>query len=111
MAEEFDLKELRKFAGKFLRWLGTLDPTWATRIEILRTDKKLDSLQTLGSLAARTLERAEHTVLANHPFFEPGVVAMVDPVCPACGEKFAPKYPGQRGHLNPDCSNKLNKAA
>lgn len=90
-----------KAAGIVLAYLGDLDPTWAERIQITKSEFNYDDLQCVGAYCANQLESGMHTVIPRHPFFEPGFVPPEDGhVCPACGHDWKPAYPGQ-----PVCSN------
>jgi hypothetical protein len=96
-----DKARANKAAGVVLEYIGTLDPTWAERIQITKDEFQYDDLQCVGAYVANQLDAGLHTVIPRHPFFEPGFVPPQDGhVCPVCKLDFKPLYPGQ-----PVCSN------
>ncbi len=96
-----DRNKALKAATTLLEYIGGLDPTWAERIQITRSEYHYDDLQTAGSYIANQLEAGAHTVLPRHPFFEPGVEVTSGPhICPQCHNTFDPLYIGQ-----PVCGN------
>lgn len=97
----FNRKKLNHMAGEILAFIGTLDPMWANRLEIVQTDRHLDNIQTLGSLVVRPLDAGEHTVVSSHPFFAGDYTPTSQTTkCPVCEQDFQPGHPGQ-----PVCSN------
>lgn len=96
-----------KLADELLAYIGSIDPTWAERIEITRSEYSLDSLQVLGAYVGSVLDAGQHTVVPRHPFFEPDftpVDTTGNTTCPVCGQPFKPAYATQ-----PVCSNACAK--
>lgn len=96
-----DKSKAERAASTVLAYIGDLDPTWAERIQITKSEFHYDDLQCLGAYVANQLEQGLHTVIPRHPFFEPGFEPVsADHACPVCGQSFKPEYPTQ-----PVCSN------
>lgn len=102
-----DRAKALKAATTLLEYIGGMDPTWADRIQITKSEFHYDDLQTAGAYIANALEAGAHTIIPRHPFFEPGFTPPNEKhVCPQCHQPFSPAYPGQ-----PLCSNECaNKA-
>ena len=92
-----DRNKALKAATILLEYVGSLDPTFAERIQITKDEFHYDDLQTAGAYIADQLEAGRHTVIPRHPFFEPGFTPppAEGVVCPICKNKFDPAYPGQ----------------
>ena len=96
-----DKNKALKAASTVLAYIGSLDPTWAERIQITKDEFHYDDLQCVGCYIANQLEAGLHTVIPRHPFFEPGFEPQSGPhTCLQCKVQFKPDYPGQ-----PLCSN------
>ena len=96
-----DKNKALRAASTVLAYISSLDPTWASRIQITKDEFSYDDLQCVGAYVANQLEQGLHTVIPRHPFFEPGFVPPAGPhECLHCHKPFSPEYPGQ-----PLCSN------
>lgn len=93
---------LEKAAKFLLAHIGSLDPTWKSRLEILKSERGFTDVQALGSMVGYALERGEHLLCPTHPYFEPDYhgAATGDVAICACGQAYKVAYPGQ-----PYCSN------
>jgi len=97
-----DKAKAEKAATVVLAYIGQLDPTWAERIQITKSEFRYDDLQCLGAYVANQLEAGLHTVIPRHQFFEPGFEPKPEGhICPVCEQSWTPEYAGQ-----PVCSNK-----
>lgn len=95
-----------KLATELLEYIGGLEPLWAERIEVTKSEYSLDSLQCIGAYVGSVLDGGLHTVIPRHGFFEPGFIP-AEPggtTCPVCQQTWTPAYGGQ-----PVCSNKCAK--
>lgn len=102
----FNRQKLNRMAETLLKFFGSLESAWETRINILRDDKGLDALQTIGSLCAKVLDAGEHTITPSHPFFDPNYTPVEAVLtCPICGEHYEAAYPGQPACGKPACAN------
>ena len=92
---------LNDMATQLLKYISSFDPTWESRIEIMRSERAMDSLQIIANTVASVMERAEHMTVAGNPYFEDEYgSAYEERPCPWCEKPYIPSYPGQ-----PLCSN------
>ena len=90
-----------KAATTLLEYVGSIDPTWASRIKVTKDEFRYDDLQVAGAYIAQVLEAGAHTVIPRNSFFDPGALPLGEsPVCPRCHETYVPEYAGK-----PFCSN------
>ena len=85
-----------KAATTLLEYVGSIDPTWASRIKVTKDEFRYDDLQVAGAYIAQVLEAGAHTVIPRNSFFDPGALSPdTTPVCPYCHKEYVPAYPGQ----------------
>lgn len=96
---------LNDMAGQLIKYIGSFDPTWEARMEIMRSERAMDELQVIANTVAQVLERAEHMTVPSNPYFEDDFGSAYDErPCKWCEKPFRPEYPGQ-----PLCSNNCAK--
>jgi hypothetical protein len=88
------LAEMAEHATALLQFVGTLDPTWQTRIDAVRAERGFSDVQMVTAWIARTLENESHMTAPQHPFFTVEYQPSSG-VCPACGTAFKPAFAGQ----------------
>lgn len=98
-------------APRVLAWIGSLDPDWAQRIEIMKSERGFDDKTILASLCAHVLENNLHMTLPAHEAVQ-GMYWTPDEVrCPVCDRLYLMKYPDQRTCLAPECGRAYHKLA
>ena len=96
-----DRAKALKAATTLLEYVGSIDPTRASRIKVTKDEFRYDDLQVAGAYIAQVLEAGAHTVIPRNSFFDPGALPLGEsPVCPQCKKTYAPDYAGQ-----PFCGN------
>ena len=92
--------EIERCCQVALTFVGSLDPGWKERIEIMLEVRNFCARQALGAMMGYCLDRSLHLEIPSHPFFEPGNHPMLEKPCEECGVMFSPKVPGERFHDN-----------
>ena len=91
MTKKFDRALLLDCASEVLNWIALQDPMFAERIDITRTEYKLDDLQVLCAYVARTLDLGEHMYYCEREFMQPGYAGHLGPrECKYCNAIFSP---------------------
>lgn len=101
MTEDKQDQLIIESARILLPFIASLDPLWRDEIDVMRSERGFDELQTIGALVGYTLEQQAHMWIPQHPFFsDTHRPAGTRQACPQCGEGWIVAYPGQ-----PVCSN------
>lgn len=98
-------EKLNEAAQDVLDYIGSLDPTWGSRITIARDERGMDSLQTLGGMIIHVCEREEHTMIPNHPYLAKDFAdTYTARPCLWCGNQCTADYPGQPALCGNNCA-------
>lgn len=77
------------------------DPTWGSRLEIMKSERGFSTLQAITTCVAYVLEQSLHMMIVKHDTLEPSPWKRGDKMeCPQCHVEYSPGYPGQ-----PYCGN------
>ena len=84
-------------ATTLLNWMASIDPMWASYVEIARTELLRTDRQLVGAWLAYTLDSGAHMVVPNRPEFEPGyAITGSERRCEWCDTVYRPTFGGQR---------------
>lgn len=90
-SKKYDREFLLHCASEVLEWVGLQDPMYAERIDITRSEYKLDDLQIVATYCARVLDLGEHMVVPEREFTQPGYFGHLGPRdCTVCDRPFTP---------------------
>jgi len=82
-------------------WFCTLDPTWRSRLDVMKAERGFSTLQALSTCVAYVLEHDMHMMIVKHEALEPSPWRRGEQMeCPECHTLYKPSYPGQ-----PFCKN------
>ena len=85
----FDRQLLLDCAEEVLGWIALQDPMFEERIQITKDEYNLDSLQTLASYVARTLDLGEHMFYCEREFMMPNYSGHLgERLCTICSKPF-----------------------
>ncbi len=104
---KFDRSLLLDCASELLTWIGLQDPSFATRIDITKTEYHLDDLQCISQYVAHVLELGEHMCYSEREFLAPGYSGHLGPrECRVCGQEFSAGLPTDEVCDRQDCREK-----
>lgn len=99
---------LEECCSAVIAWVGSLDPAWEKRIQILREERGFSDKDIAGSLIAYPLDHSMHMEITTHPTLQAagvGVHLGATFTCEMCGVEAHRKYAGQPALCSNRCAN------
>lgn len=104
LAKKFDRDLLVDCAKELLSFLALQDPMFEERIEITRSEYRLDDLQVALLYMSRTLDLGEHMWFSERAFLNPGYSGHCGPrACDICGNEFSTSVAASTTCSQPKC--------